>query len=160
MIKGTVLLLLASFYLTFPILGKSNCITLKPTDFQKEINGKQVGLYFPKNGQLAAAITNYGARIVSLCVPSKNADVVVGFKSIDDYLKARGMYHGAIICRVTGRIANRTFDLNGRHYSLNLITSPAKSFSQTKQCLITYYCPKQKVCNFFFVPNEKRLKSG
>lgn len=125
--KIAVLLVLASFYLSFPIFGKGNCIALKPADFQKEINGKQVGLYFLKNGQLKAAITNYGARIVRLCVPSKNADmadVVVGFKCIDDYLKARGIYHGAIIGRVTGRIANGNIDLNGRNYSLNLNSAP------------------------------------
>ncbi len=62
---------------------------LKAEDFQKNINGKNVNLYFLKNGNMNMAITNYGARIVSLCVPDKYgqmADVVVGFKSIDDYL--------------------------------------------------------------------------
>jgi aldose 1-epimerase len=106
---------------------KGSCFSLNATDFQKTINGKQVGLYFLKNGQLEAGITNYGARIVILCAPSRNgdmADVVVGFKSIDDYLKAKGVYHGAIIGRVAGRIANGSFDLNGSNYSLPLNSPP------------------------------------
>ena len=102
-------------------LNNSECATLNPENFNKVIDGKQVGLFFLKNGNLTAAITNYGGRIVSLCAPDKNgqkADVVLGFKSIDDYLKATGVYHGAIVGRVIGRIANGNFELDGKIYSL------------------------------------------
>jgi aldose 1-epimerase len=123
---------MATLFVGISLFSKSNspqgsCFSLKAADFQKTINGKQVGLYFLKNGQLEVAITNYGGRIVSLCAPSKNgemADVVLGFKSIDDYLKAKGIYHGAIIGRVAGRIAGGKFDLNGSTYSLPLNSSP------------------------------------
>ena len=116
--------LLLMFIVCLSVFGKSysqnkSSFSLKAEDFQKTINGKQVGLYFLKNGQIEAAITNYGGRIVGLCAPTKNgdmADVVLGFKSIDDYLKANGIYHGAIIGRVAGRIANGNFDLNGINY--------------------------------------------
>ncbi len=96
---------------------------LKAEDFQKNINGKNVNLYFLKNRNINMAITNYGARIVSLCVPDKYgkiADVVVGFKSIDDYLKATGVYHGAIIGRVAGRINKGKININDSTYSLQL----------------------------------------
>ena len=109
------------------IAQNGNCMSLRAEDFQKTINGKQVDLYFLKNGQIEAAITNYGGRIVGLCAPSKNgemADVILGFKSIDDYLKATGVYHGAIIGRVAGRIANGSFNLNGSSYSLQLNNPP------------------------------------
>ena len=102
-------------------LNNSECATLNPENFNKVIDGKQVGLFFLKNGNLTAAITNYGGRIVSLCAPDKNgqkADVVLGFKSIDDYLKATGVYHGAIVGRVIGRIANGNFELDGKIHSL------------------------------------------
>ena len=103
------------------------CVQLKAENFNKIVNGKQVGLYFLKNGNLTAAITNYGGRIVSLCVPDKNgqkADVVLGFKSIDDYLKATGVYHGAIIGRVAGRISKGIFELEGKAYSLPINNGP------------------------------------
>lgn len=130
--RPTIILLLAALFVGILANSKSNspkgsCFLLNAADFQKTINGKQVGLYFLKNGQLEVAITNYGARIVSLCAPSRNgdmADVVVGFKSIDDYLKAKGVYHGAIIGRVAGRIANGRFELNGNYYSLQLNSPP------------------------------------
>jgi len=97
------------------------CVPLGVENFQKSINGKMVGLYFLKNGSIRMAITNYGGRIVSLCVPDKYgkmADVVIGFKSIDDYLKATGIYHGAMIGRVAGRISNGKVDINGANYTL------------------------------------------
>jgi aldose 1-epimerase len=130
--KSRIMLLLATLFVVVSLFSKSNspqgsCFSLMATDFQKTINGKQVGLYFLKNGQLEVAITNYGGRIVSLCAPSRNgemADVVLGFKSIDDYLKAKGIYHGAIIGRVAGRIAGGKFDLNGSTYSLPLNSPP------------------------------------
>ena len=100
-----------------------NFTVLKVDDFKKNVNGKNVSLCFLNNGKINMAITNYGARIVSLCVPDKNgdiADVVNGFKTIDDYLRATGLYHGAIIGRVAGRIKNGIFNLNDTSYTLQL----------------------------------------
>lgn len=113
--KPRMMLLVATLFVGISVYSKSNspqesCFSLNAADFHKTIDGKQVGLYFLKNGQIEAAITNYGGRIVGLCAPDKNgvmADVVLGFKSIDEYLKAKGVYHGAIIDRVAGRITNR-----------------------------------------------------
>ena len=104
-------------------INNSECASLNPENFNKVIDGKQVGLVLLKNGNLTAAITNYGGRIVSLCAPDKNgqkADVVLGFKSIDDYLKATGVYHGAIVGRVIGRIAKGNFELDGIKQSLTI----------------------------------------
>ena len=102
-------------------LVNGECAPLNPENFNKVIDGKQVGLFLLKNGNLTAAITNYGGRIVSLCAPDKNgqkADVVLGFKSIDDYLKATAVYQGAIIGREVGRIAKGIFEMDGKLYSL------------------------------------------
>ena len=99
------------------------CCNLKAGDFQKTIDGKQIGLYFLHNGSISAAITNYGGRIVSLCVPGRNGepgDVVLGFSSINGYLNAKEVYHGALIGRVGNRIAKGKFELDGVEYSLPL----------------------------------------
>ncbi len=104
-------------------INNSECASLNPENFNKVIDGKQVGLFLLKNGNLTAAITNYGGRIVSLCAPDRSgqkADVVLGFKSIDDYLKATGVYHGAIVGRVIGRIAKGNFELDGKTQSLTI----------------------------------------
>ena len=118
-----ITLLICSKAISQTNLSNSECASLNPENFNKVIDGKQVGLFFLKNGNITAAITNYGGRIVSLCAPDKNgqkADVVLGFKSIDDYLKATGVYHGAIVGRVIGRIAKGTFDLDGKTQSLTI----------------------------------------
>ena len=76
-----------------------------------------------KNGDISAAITNYGGRVVSLCVPGRNGemgDVVLGFSSIEAYRKAKEPFHGAIIGRVGNRIAKGKFTLDGVEYKLPL----------------------------------------
>src|ERR1022692_3709068 len=90
--------------------------------FDTTIDGKQTGLYFLKNRRgMLAAITNYGGRLVSLLVPDKNGkmtDVVVGFKSVQDYVKSTEPYFGATIGRYGNRIAKGRFSLDGRQYTL------------------------------------------
>ena len=119
-----ILIIALFFYSRLSCQTTSNYVQsapLNPENFNKVIDGKQVGLFFLKNGNITAAITNYGGRIVSLCAPDKNGqkgEVVLGFKSIDDYLKATGVYHGAIVGRVIGRIAKGTFELDGKLHSL------------------------------------------
>ncbi|MCL4483375.1 MAG: galactose mutarotase [Bacteroidetes bacterium] len=102
---------------------QKNCFTLKAEDFKKNIDGKTTNLYFLKNGNIQAAITNYGGRIVGLCTPDKTGkmgDVVLGFSSIDGYLNAKEVFHGALIGRVGNRIAKGKFSLDGQEYTLPL----------------------------------------
>jgi aldose 1-epimerase len=94
---------------------------LKKENFEKTVDGKQTNLYFIENGDIRMAVTNYGGRIVSLCTPDKRGeytDIVFGFISIDEYLKANEVFHGAIIGRVANRIANGKFVLDGKEYTL------------------------------------------
>jgi len=101
---------------------------LKPENFSKNIDGKQVQLYFLKNSNgLEMAVTNYGAKVVSLLVPDKNGkfeDIVLGFDNIDGYLNANEPYFGAAIGRYGNRIAAGKFTLNGREYNLATNNSP------------------------------------
>ena len=106
---------------------KHSCCNLKAEDFQKTLNGKEVGLYFIGNGNISMAVTNFGGRIVSLCTSDKTGkmtDVVLGFKNIDEYLKAKEPFHGAIIGRVGNRIAKAQFTLDGITYILPINNNP------------------------------------
>lgn len=101
---------------------------VKADQFEHTINGKETGLYVLNNGDLQMAVTNFGGRIVSLQVPDrkgKYADVVLGFKSIEDYMKANEPFHGAIIGRVANRIADGKFTLDSTDYNvpINNITN-------------------------------------
>jgi len=97
-------------------------------NFQTELNGKKIDLYILKNENgLSAAITNYGGRIVSLLVPDKygdNADVVLGFNSIEDYFEANEVYFGALIGRFANRISEGKFSINDSEYNLAVNSGP------------------------------------
>ncbi len=97
-------------------------------NFDKEIEGKLVSLYILKaTSNLQVAITNYGARIVSILVPGKNGviqEVVAGFDSLDGYLNTSEIYHGAIIGRYANRIAKGKFKLDSKEYQLAVNNPP------------------------------------
>lgn len=74
-------------------------------------------------------ILSYGAITQSIDVPGRHgreADVILGFKSLQDYIKYDsppvtangGPYFGEIVGRYANRIANGTFHLNGKTYTL------------------------------------------
>lgn len=92
------------------------------SDFQDTIDGKPTDLYILKNNKgMTLAITNYGGRFVSLLVPDKEGkmrDVVVGFKTIDEFVNSTEAYFGATIGRFGNRIAKGKFSLDGKEYSL------------------------------------------
>ena len=117
--KVVLVILLLSF--VFCEQPKKQEFVLKTSDFQTEIDGKKTDLYLLKNEQIEVYITNYGARIVSLLSPDKQGilgDVVLGFKSIADYQKAKTPFHGCIIGRYGNRIAKGNFELDGTSYQL------------------------------------------
>jgi aldose 1-epimerase len=96
--------------------------------FEKTIDGQKTNLYLLKNKNGAeAAITNYGAHLISLSVPDKNGkltDVVLGFADIDGYKKALSAYYGATIGRYGNRIAKGHFVLDGKEYNLFINNKP------------------------------------
>jgi aldose 1-epimerase len=90
--------------------------------FTAAVNGKEVNLFIIKNkSNMQAALTNYGARLVSLLVADKNgkvSDVVLGFDSLQQYQQSTEPYFGATIGRYANRIAKGTFSIDGKTYSL------------------------------------------
>lgn len=96
--------------------------------FQKEIDGRQSGLFILTNDQGSeVTVTNYGAKVVSLMVPDKEdilTDVVLGHSSIDAYLVSEEPYFGAICGRTANRIAKGRFLLEGREYRLAVNNGP------------------------------------
>ena len=73
-----------------------------------------------------AEISDYGGTVVRLFAPDRRgelADVVLGFDRVEDYV-ARSPYFGCLIGRVGNRIADGTFSLNGRRYTLAKNNTP------------------------------------
>jgi aldose 1-epimerase len=94
---------------------------LKKESFGKTADGQSVELYTLTNANgIEAKIMTYGGIVVSLRVPDRNDkldDVVLGFDTLDGYLKAHSNF-GAIIGRYGNRIGKARFALNGVEYKL------------------------------------------
>jgi aldose 1-epimerase len=129
-------------------------------DFQRIIDDKPTDLYILKNSNgLVAAITNFGARWVSMFVPGNRGemvDVLVGFDSVERFKDSSEAYYGAIIGRFANRIAKGKFSIDGRAYSLatnngvNHLHGGPKGFHNVvwnaeqlndASVLLTYYSP-------------------
>jgi aldose 1-epimerase len=90
--------------------------------FRDVVDGKQTALYVLRGkNNVSAAITNYGARVVSILVPDKKGaltDVVDGYDSIGKYVHQPETFFGAIVGRYGNRIAKGKFRLEGKEYTL------------------------------------------
>jgi len=67
------------------------------------------------------ALSDYGARVVSILVPDKNGrkvDVALGYNHIDEYLDSNERYHGATVGRFANRIAMGTFKVDENTYRI------------------------------------------
>ena len=97
-------------------------------NFNKIVDEKETNLYVLKNELgMEVAVTNYGAKIVSILVPDKNGkmtDVVTGHNSIDEYLTSEEPYFGAICGRYANRIAKGQFTIDGKSYQLPINNGP------------------------------------
>lgn len=95
---------------------------ISATNFQKDIDGKATSLYTLTNQNgMGIKVTNFGARIVALCVPDKSGkpvDVVFGYSTIDEYLNQPEKFYGAAIGRYGNRIAKATFSIDSVSYIL------------------------------------------
>ncbi len=101
---------------------------INPANFDKIVNGKQVGVYVLSNSQgIEATFTNYGQRLISLLVPDRDGhfkDIVLGFSSLEKYQKAHERYFGSVIGRYANRIAHGKFSLDDEEYLLAVNNGP------------------------------------
>jgi len=100
---------------------------IKEEVFGQTKAGQEISLFTLTNANgVQVKITNYGGRITAILVPDKNGqlgDVVLGYNDLDGYLADQSNF-GAIIGRVTNRIAKGKFTLNGREYNLATNNGP------------------------------------
>lgn len=76
---------------------------------------------------LRMRVMTYGAVILSLEVPDRSgklADVVLGFKTLGEYLSSSG-FHGTVAGRFANRIAQGRFTLDGQDFQLAANNEPA-----------------------------------
>lgn len=84
-------------------------------------SGEVATLYTITNGNITAAVTDYGATLVRLFVPDasgKAADVVLGHDDCSGYEKANGSFFGATVGRNANRLKGASFQLQEKTYHL------------------------------------------
>ena len=101
---------------------KENDIVLFPeSDFNTEVDGKQVTIHTLKAGDVVMQVTNFGARVVALWAPDKNGnmeDVVLGYNNIDSYINNPGeRFLGAVVGPYANRIAGGTYTIGEETYN-------------------------------------------
>ena len=94
---------------------------MKNIKFGSLEDGRTAGLYILESAVgMRAAVTDYGAALVSLAVPDSKGvmrDVVLGYDDAHGYETGSG-FIGASVGRFANRIAGAGFELNGQRYSL------------------------------------------
>ena len=101
--------------------------TVHKKPFGKTPDGADVELYELKNKDgMTANIITYGAILTELHVPDRDhrfADVVLGFDTLDGYLKGHPFF-GATVGRVANRVARGRFTLDGQEFKLAVNNGP------------------------------------
>nr|WP_315165654.1 aldose epimerase family protein [uncultured Flavobacterium sp.] len=102
-------------------------VTIEKSAYGTTEKGEKVDSYKLTNQKgMEVNIITYGGIISSLKVPNKagkSEEVVIGFNSLDQYMKANP-YFGALIGRYGNRIAKGKFTLDGKEYSLAINNEP------------------------------------
>ncbi|MEA3504621.1 MAG: aldose epimerase family protein [Bacteroidota bacterium] len=91
-----------------------------------EIDNKEISLYTLKNDNgVEIKITNYGCIITAILIPdglSIKKNIVLGFDSLNEYLSDKYLseypYFGATIGRYANRIANGSFNIDGKQFDV------------------------------------------
>jgi len=107
-----------------PTPGDASMSVPAVTPFGTLPDGREAHLYtLEVPGGWKTTITDYGAIVTTFVVPPKDSsdgkpvDVVLGFDTLDGYLKGHP-YFGAICGRYSNRIAAGRFELDGKAYNL------------------------------------------
>ena len=117
--KFTFTLVIATLFAITIYTQKKPMITKQP--FGKTADGKPVDIFTLTNAKgMEAKIMTYGGIVVSLKTPDRDGkldDVVLGFDTLDPYLKGHPFF-GALVGRYGNRIAKGRFKIDGKEYSL------------------------------------------
>ena len=88
------------------------------TDFGRLKDGRPVSLFHLHSGELDVAITDYGARIVSMTPAGENGrSIVLGFDNAAAY-EADNAFHGALCGRYANRVVGARYEWGGKSYKL------------------------------------------
>lgn len=97
-------------------------MAIRKEEFGITQNNEKVTKYILTNHQgMQVSVIDFGAVITEIRVPDRNGimeDVALGFDTLTEY-EVNEPAFGAVVGRVANRIANASFILNGKNYSLD-----------------------------------------
>ncbi|XOV93837.1 MAG: aldose epimerase family protein [Bacteroidota bacterium] len=99
---------------------------MKSSVFGKLPDGRNVKVFKLQNEAVTAEILNYGAVIRALYTPDRNgnlADIILGYDSFEPYIN-NPTFMGSAVGRYANRIANGSFNLDGKWYQLEKNNGP------------------------------------
>jgi len=96
-------------------------MTIDKRPFGQTKDGKAVDLYTLSDSGYSVEIITYGAAVRSLFVPVAGGtrDVALGFDDMAGY-ESNKTYQGAIIGRISNRVANARYEMNGKTYQMDV----------------------------------------
>ncbi len=111
---------------------KTKFMELIRDNFGNAPGGEKIYLYTLRNDNgITIKITNYGGIVTSIETPDQKgqkANIVLGFKSLQDYISdfyiKNGPYFGCLVGRYANRIAKGKFKIDGTTYTLPVNNGP------------------------------------
>jgi aldose 1-epimerase len=91
------------------------------TTFGNLPDGSNVQAYTLTSPSVELKVITYGARVVALTTKDRDgkaADIVLGYSSVEPYVKNKNFYFGVVPGRYANRIANGKFMLEGKPYQI------------------------------------------
>src|SRR4029077_2929842 len=132
---GTILLALLSGFLLAQGPSSKGTPGIKKQPFGTQ-EGRPINLYTLTNSHgIEIRAMNYGGIIVSMRVPDRKgqfADIVLAYDAHDGNIP-NPPYIGAVVGRYANRIANGTFTLDGKTYSLPKNDGPNRVHGGTEK---------------------------
>ena len=95
-----------------------------------KLDGKPVEIYTLSGGGgkgVTASVITYGAILTRVQTPDKAGklgDILLGYDTLDGYVKENSAHFGSLIGRVANRIAKGTFTLDGKAYHVPINDGP------------------------------------
>ena len=100
---------------------------MKKSLWGKTKDGADIHIYELSGGQIEVRVTDFGAHLVSVRSADRTgrmADVVLGFDTVDGYLRTPNSYLGALVGRFGNRIAKGRFTIDGTTYQIPVNNGP------------------------------------
>ena len=96
-------------------------------NFHQVIGYEETDVFYLVNkNNVRAAITNFGARLISLLIPVNDSqlNIVAGYNTLDQYLQSTEPYYGAVVGRYANRIAGGKMKIGDVLYQLPINDPP------------------------------------